>query len=59
MIARHFSFQLKPGHPVWPMLRVTLRPAGGLPMIVSRRPAAECSSWLPRHQPAALGATHS
>jgi len=37
MIARHFSFQLKPGHPVWPMLRVTLRPAGGLPMIVSRR----------------------
>ena len=36
-IVKHFRFELKPGHTVWPMLRVTLRPAGGLPMIVSKR----------------------
>ena len=43
-IVRHFSFQLKPGHAVWPSLRVTLRPANGLPMIVSRRSSNERSS---------------
>jgi cytochrome P450 len=37
MIVKHFDFQLRPGHAVWPVFRVTLRPAGGLPMIVSRR----------------------
>jgi cytochrome P450 len=37
MIVKHFSFQLRPGHEVWPMLRVTLRPANGLPMILTRR----------------------
>jgi cytochrome P450 len=37
MIARHFRFQLKPGHPVWPALRVTLRPANGLPMSISKK----------------------
>jgi cytochrome P450 len=36
-IVKHFDFQLRPGHAVWPVLRVTLRPANGLPMIVSRR----------------------
>jgi cytochrome P450 len=36
-LAKHFTFQLKPGHVVWPMLQVTLRPANGLPMIVKRR----------------------
>jgi cytochrome P450 len=36
-IVKHFSFQLKPGDVVWPALRVTLRPASGLPMIVSAR----------------------
>ena len=35
-IVKRFSFQLRPGHAVWPSLRVTLRPANGLPMIVSR-----------------------
>jgi cytochrome P450 len=44
MIVKHFSFQLRPGHQVWPMLRVTLRPANGLPMIVTRR-----TSGPPRH----------
>ena len=34
---KRFSFQLKPGHTVWPMLRVTLRPANGLPMTITQR----------------------
>jgi hypothetical protein len=29
--------ELVPGHRVWPILRVTLRPQGGLPMIVRHR----------------------
>jgi cytochrome P450 len=36
-IMRHFTLQLAPGHAVWPLHRVTLRPAGGLPMVVRRR----------------------
>jgi cytochrome P450 len=39
VIMKHFRFQLRPGHPVWPMLRVTLRPANGLPMIITKRPS--------------------
>ena len=31
-IIRSFSMRIAPGHSVWPLLRVTLRPAGGLPM---------------------------
>ncbi len=31
MIIRSFSVQLAP---VWPLLRVTLKPAGSLPMVV-------------------------
>ena len=44
-VVKHFHFQLRPGHAVWPTLRVTLRPANGLPMIVSRRSSSE-----PGHQ---------
>ncbi len=40
MIARRFTFELKPAHRVWPLLRVTLRPANGLPMSIKRRPSA-------------------
>ena len=36
-IAQRFSFGLAPGATVKPMLSVTLRPAGGLPMILSAR----------------------
>ena len=36
-IVRHFAFRLRPGHAVWPMLRVTLRPANGLPMVIAMR----------------------
>jgi cytochrome P450 len=38
-IMRHVTFELVPGHRVWPILRVTLRPQGGLPMIVRHRAA--------------------
>jgi cytochrome P450 len=49
-IAKHFSFQLKPGHRVWPTLQVTLRPANGLPMIIRRRlPNRILSNGLSRH----------
>jgi cytochrome P450 len=36
-IMRNFNLELAPGHAVWPVLKVTLRPKGGLPMIVRRR----------------------
>ena len=36
-VMRHFILELAPGHAVWPVHRVTLRPSGGLPMIVRRR----------------------
>lgn len=36
-IMRHFTLELVPGKTPWPVQRVTLRPKGGLPMIVRRR----------------------
>lgn len=36
-IVRRFRLDLAPGHKVWPLHRVTLRPEGGLPMILQRR----------------------
>ncbi len=36
-VMRNFTLQLAPGHAVWPIHRVTVRPDGGLPMIVRRR----------------------
>jgi len=36
-IVRHFRFEMAPGHMAWPELKVTLRPQGGLPMILRRR----------------------
>jgi cytochrome P450 len=36
-IMRNFTLEMAPGHAAWPTLRVTLRPEGGLPMIVRRR----------------------
>ena len=33
-IMKNFDLQLEPGREVWPLLRVTLRPAGGLPMTI-------------------------
>ena len=36
-ILRNFQLEMLPGHSVWPVHRVTLRPDGGLPMIVRDR----------------------
>ena len=36
-IVRNFTFEMAPGHIAWPELKVTLRPRGGLPMILRRR----------------------
>jgi cytochrome P450 len=36
-IMRHFTLELASGHIAWPEQKVTLRPAGGLPMLVRRR----------------------
>jgi cytochrome P450 len=36
-IIRNFNLELAPGHLVWPVQKVTLRPNGGLPMVVRRR----------------------
>jgi cytochrome P450 len=38
-IMKHFVLTPTPEHRVWPLLRVTLRPAGGLPMTVRMRPS--------------------
>lgn len=40
-IARNFDLRLAPGKNVWPLLRVTLRPAGGLQMTVSSKRSGE------------------
>ena len=36
-IMRHFTLELAPGYAVWPVQKVTLRPRGGLPMLVRKR----------------------
>lgn len=36
-LMRNFRPALAPGHAVWPVQKVTLRPRGGLPMVLSRR----------------------
>lgn len=36
-ITRNFELKVEPGHIVWPVHRITLRPRGGLPMLVRRR----------------------
>lgn len=36
-IMRNFNLELAPGHAVWPEQKVTLKPKGGLPMILRRR----------------------
>jgi cytochrome P450 len=38
-IVRSFRLELAPGYEVWPQHRATLRPRGGLPMILRRRAA--------------------
>jgi cytochrome P450 len=43
-ILRHFDVALAPGTSVWPLQRLTLRPRGGLPMVLTRRAAADASA---------------
>jgi cytochrome P450 len=50
-IARRARLRLAPGQTVWPMLRVTLRPANGLRMIVNRRSARPVSAPLAPAEP--------
>jgi cytochrome P450 len=40
-LMRSFSFELKKGHEVMPLQRITLRPNGGMPMILRRRDRLE------------------
>jgi cytochrome P450 len=40
-IMKHFTLELAAGHEVKPILRVTLRPQGGLPMVVRKRAAED------------------
>jgi len=57
-LAQKFEFQLKSGHDVQPVCRLTLRPEGGLPMSVHARrrrndmapPPAAATTGCPMHQ---------
>lgn len=53
-IVKRFRFRLKPGHTVWPMLRVTLRPANGLPMIITKRSSHRTDDAGRRERPRAM-----
>lgn len=53
-IVKRFRFRLKPGHTVWPMLRVTLRPANGLPMIITERSVRRTDDAGRRERPRAM-----
>src|SRR5262249_51948285 len=39
-LLQNFTSELAPGHRVWPLLKVTVRPEGGMPMVIRRRPRA-------------------
>jgi cytochrome P450 len=47
-IIREFELDVAPGHVVWPLHRITLRPRRGLPMIVRRRSRAAVKAGSPR-----------
>jgi cytochrome P450 len=44
-IAARFTLQLAPGVAVEPLLRITLRPRGGLPLIIRRRDSADIRDY--------------
>jgi cytochrome P450 len=50
-ITREFELQMALEHRVWPLLRVRLRPAGGLPMTVRRRPVRANSDHIALRSP--------
>ena len=51
-IMKNFHLQLDAGAEIRPLLRVTLRPAGGLPMLVRAKQMAGPASRRKRHPPA-------
>ena len=55
-IARNFDLAVAPGHKVWPVHRITLRPRGGLPMIVRRREPTTRRRGSLERVPMAVGA---
>ena len=48
ILMKNFDLTLKPGHAVWPLQRMTLRPADGLPMHVRTRTPSRRSEARPR-----------
>jgi cytochrome P450 len=36
-LTRNFDLEFAPGHAIWPVHKVTLRPGNGLPMVVGKR----------------------
>jgi cytochrome P450 len=36
-ILRHYRLDIAPGHKVEPVMRITLRPKGGMPMLLRKR----------------------
>lgn len=63
-VVREFELDVAPGHQVWPLHRITLRPRGGLPMTVRRRsqPGVEMRELMPalpgRHDGAPTDSSH-
>jgi cytochrome P450 len=51
-IAKAFTFELAPEHPVWPVLRVTLRPERGVHMVINRKSCAGRPAGVPRYDSA-------
>jgi cytochrome P450 len=54
-VMRRFCLQVAPGHAVWPLQRVTLRPRGGLPMRIAARAADRPASRSERAAPLHTG----
>jgi len=50
-IVKNFDFALCPDRKVWPILRVTLRPANGLPMLVRKRAGGVGLTFTPGQAP--------
>ena len=47
ILLKNFDLALKPGHQVWPLQRMTLRPSDGLPMLVRTREPSRRSEARP------------
>jgi cytochrome P450 len=52
LLTDRFEIDLVPGAEVWPLQRITLRPANGLPMRIRPRKAAHGQELLERRPPA-------